>query len=91
LRRPQAKRPAGSLRNLGPKSARLLAEAGIFELDELREIGAVRAYVRVRSLFPKKVSRNLLWALAAGLQDRDWRALTAAEKASLLAEVRRLG
>ena len=68
----------------------MLAEAGIRTIDELQELGAVRAYIRVKALRPKSVSLNLLWALAAGLEDRDWRELSAEEKASLSAEVRRL-
>ena len=83
-------RPVSALRNLGPKSAMMLAEVGIRTLDELRELGAVRAYVRVKALRPKSASLNLLWALAAGLEARDWRDLTKDEKAGLLAELRAL-
>lgn len=79
-----------ALRNLGPKSAMILAEAGIRTLGELRELGAVRAYLRVKSLRPKSASLNLLWALAAGLEDRDWRELTKNEKDKLTAEARAL-
>lgn len=67
----------------------MLAEAGIRTIDELQEIGAIRAYIRVKALRPKSASLNLLWALAAGLEDRDWRELSVGEKASLRAEVRR--
>jgi DNA transformation protein len=79
--------PVTRLRNLGPKSARLLAEAGITTIAELRLIGAAKAYRRVKD----KATLNLLWAIAAGLADRDWRDLTQTEKDSLLAEIRRLG
>lgn len=79
--------PVARLRNLGPKSARLLAEAGIRTIAELRLLGAVKAYRRVEG----KASLNLLWAIAAGLEDRDWRDLTPEEKSSLLAQIRRLG
>jgi DNA transformation protein len=75
-----AERPLAALRSLGPKSALILAEAGIRTIDELREIGAVKAYLRAKTLYPKKVSFNLLWGLAAGLEGRDWRDLTADEK-----------
>jgi len=34
-----------------------------------------------------KVSMNLLWAVAAGLSNRDWRDLTNKEKDTLLTEV----
>jgi DNA transformation protein len=82
--------PIAALRNLGPKSAMMLAEAGVRTTGELRALGAVRAYLRVKSFRPKSASLNLLWAIAAGLEDRDWRELSREEKASLLAEVRSL-
>jgi DNA transformation protein len=68
----------------------MLAEAGIRTLDELEELGPVKAYLRVKALRPRSASLNLLWALAAGLEDRDWRDLTAAEKAALVAEAKAL-
>lgn len=79
--------PVARLRNLGPRSALMLAEAGIRTIAELRLLGPAKAYKRVE----QKASLNLLWAIAAGLEGRDWRQLNEAEKASLLAEVRRLG
>jgi hypothetical protein len=68
----------------------VLVECGIRTVDELEELGAVKAYVRAKTLRPKQVSLNLLWAMAAGLEDRDWRELTAAEKKVLSAAVSRL-
>lgn len=73
------------LRNLGPKSARLLKEAGISTLEELRELGAIAAYKRLQFQFGKQVSLNFLWAMAAGLENRDWRDLSQDEKARLRA------
>ena len=63
----------------------MLARAGIATVGELRAIGAAAAFRRVAFL-GEAPSRNLLWAMAAGLEGRDWRSLTAAEKAALLAE-----
>jgi DNA transformation protein and related proteins len=85
-----SRQPVAALHNLGPKSAMMLVEAGIQTLDELRELGAVRAYLRVKALRPKSASLNLLWALAAGLEDRDWRELSSDEKEALIAEVKAL-
>ena len=70
------------------QSAMMLAEAGIRTLDELEVLGAVKAYARVKALRPKFASLNLLWALAAGLEDRDWRELTPDEKSALLGELK---
>ncbi|MDP9138109.1 MAG: TfoX/Sxy family protein [Pseudomonadota bacterium] len=82
-------KPVARLRNLGPASAAMLAAVEVRTLEELRVLGAVRAYLRLKTAFPRRVSRNMLWAIAAGLDDRDWRDLTAEEKSRLLAEVRR--
>ena len=78
------------LRNLGPKSAVMLAEAGIRTIGELRAAGAAKAYVRVRAVRTRGASVNLLWSLAAGLDGRGWQEVSAGEKELLLAEVRRL-
>ena len=70
------------LKNLGPKSLEWLRSVGITRISQLRKIGAVAAWQKVKSLFPA-ASLNLLWALAAGLENRDWRSLTAEEKQQL--------
>ncbi|WP_425396242.1 TfoX/Sxy family protein [Aeoliella sp.] len=70
------------LRNLGPKSSAWLAAAGIESLADLRELGAVVAYARVRQQ-QRGVSLNLLWALEGALRDCDWRDLTDADKQRL--------
>ncbi len=77
--------PIEALLNLGPKSAQWLREAGIHTLAELRRMGPVVAYRLVKQEQPK-ASLNLLWALAAGLQGKDWRSLSAQEKSQLLRE-----
>jgi DNA transformation protein len=87
---PQNELPVTMLRNLGPKSAIMLAEAGIRTIDELRAIGAPKAYVRVKAIRSRGASVNLLWSLAAGLDGRGWQDVSAEEKELLLAEVRRL-
>jgi DNA transformation protein len=83
-------RPVANLRNLGPKSAMMLAEAGIRTVGELRAIGPVRAYARVKDLRKRGASLNLLWSMAAGLENRGWRDVSPEEKASLIAAYRRL-
>ena len=87
---PQNDLPVTLLRNLGPASAMMLAEVGIRTIGELRVIGAAKAYVRVRAVRTRGASVNLLWSMAAGLDGRGWQEVSAEEKESLLAEVRRL-
>jgi DNA transformation protein and related proteins len=91
LKRRTGEAPLAGLLNLGPKSAAILKEAGIGNADDLRKLGAVAAYARAKARHPDRVSLNLLWALAAGLDGRDWRDLTAAEKDRLKEDLRRSG
>ncbi len=74
--------PIENLRNLGQESGQWLRAVGIRTVAELKEAGAVLAFRLVRKQ-RKRVSLNLLWAMAAGLQERDWRDLTADEKQRL--------
>jgi DNA transformation protein len=90
LKLPQNDLPVAMLRNLGPKSAMMLAEVGIHTIGELRAIGAVKAYVRVRAVCSRGASVNFLWSMAAGLEGRGWQEVSVEEKGLLLAEVRRL-
>jgi DNA transformation protein and related proteins len=87
---PQNNLPVATLRNLGPKSAVMLAEVGIRTIGELRAIGAAKAYVRVKAIRTHGASVNLLWSMAAGLDGRGWQEVSTVEKTLLLAEVRRL-
>jgi DNA transformation protein and related proteins len=77
--------PVENLRNLGPASGTWLREVGITTLSELERLGPVLAYRLVKAKQPK-ASLNLLWAMAAGVKDRDWRELSNQEKENLRAE-----
>ncbi len=78
--------PIDSLLNLGPKSDQWLRYAGITTIAELERLGPILAYRLVRHSQPK-ASLNLLWAMAAGLKESDWRELTEATKNRLRREV----
>lgn len=78
--------PIENLRNLGALSAAWLREAGVRTIDDLKRIGPVAAYRLVESR-SADVTLNLLWALAAGLENRDWRELTEQEKSALRVEL----
>jgi DNA transformation protein len=80
-------RPVTSLPNLGPKTARLLAEIGVETESDLRHLGAAEAYRRLKFQFGRQVSLNALYALAGALEGRDWRSFDAREKARLLEAV----
>ena len=74
-----------SLRNLGPESARMLAEAGIDTRAKLADIGAVGAYVAVRRK-GINVTLNLLYAVEGALRDIPWTELPYPVKASITLE-----
>lgn len=81
--------PLESIRNLGPTSARWLREAGVRTQQDLNRLGAIAAFQLVREQQPG-ASLNLLWALAAAIDNRDWRDITDREKAELRAMVENL-
>lgn len=74
--------PIENLRNLGPASALWLRDARIYTVEDLQRLGPIAAYQLVKRRQPG-ASLNLLWALAAGLAQRDWRELSEDEKQAL--------
>lgn len=76
-----------SMRNLGPVSAAWLRQAGVSTVSELRQLGAVAAFARVKRRQPM-ASLNLLWALAGALDNKDVRELSAMERLRLHEELR---
>ncbi|MGE0115700.1 MAG: TfoX/Sxy family DNA transformation protein [Steroidobacteraceae bacterium] len=74
------------LRNLGPKSAAMLASVGITTLAELRKRGAVAAYVAVKRE-RSGASLNLLYALVGMLEDCDWKTVQRERKLELMLAV----
>ena len=59
------------LRNIGPKSAAQLRQVGVRTLDDLKAIGSLEAFVKLkRAGF--KPSLNLLYSLEGALLDCHW-------------------
>jgi DNA transformation protein and related proteins len=79
-------RPVHRLHSLGPKSAAWLKEAGIETEGDLRAIGAVAAYRRLKLSNSKLVTLNMLWALHAALEGISWKAIDPETKARLKRE-----
>lgn len=77
------KKSATKIANFGPVSAGWLAEIGVFALDELREMGAVEAYNRVKALHPDRVSLNFLYGAFAALEGIPWNQIPDEVKADL--------
>jgi len=75
-----------TLRDIGAVSARWLQAVGIPTVAELRRVGPAEAYGRVVFRFGKAANRNLLYAMAMGLEGRAYNDATEAEKRRLCAE-----
>jgi DNA transformation protein len=73
------------LPNFGPKSQQMLEQAGIHTVEQLRELGAVRAYVQVKRV--GTVSLNLLWAMEGALTGQHWQVVAKHERLRLLLEL----
>ena len=85
--REHAVRANRELAKPGPgEDAEWLRDAGITTVAELARLGPVLAYRLVKQKQPR-ASLNLLWALAAGLSDLDWRELSESDKHRLQAEL----
>ncbi|MCA3177123.1 MAG: TfoX/Sxy family protein [Burkholderiales bacterium] len=74
------------LPGLGPNSVALLCKVGINDAAQLRDIGAVAAYVAVLSS-GQKTSLNLLWALEGALTQRSWQQVARQDRLRLLLAV----
>lgn len=81
--------PIADLKNIGPVTARSLYAIGIAREADLRQAGAVEAYLRVKALDPKGTTLVLLYALQGALTDTYWNDLPAPLKTALRDELQR--
>ena len=77
--------PIESLPNLGPYTARCLAEIDVTTVSALRRLGSVEAFARLKFRFGREISLNALWAIDAGLAGLHWRDVGAERKTELKA------
>jgi DNA transformation protein len=75
-----------SLRDIGAVSAAWLQAVGIHTVSDLRRVGPAEAFGRVVYRFGRAANRNLLYALAMGLEGRAYNDATPAEKERLCVE-----
>jgi DNA transformation protein len=73
----------GEMPSLGPKSQVMLERAGIHTADQLRQLGAIPAFVAVRRS-GVQASLNLLWALESALSGKPWQQVARDDRTSLL-------
>ena len=73
------------LRNIGPKSMAWLRQTGVRTLDDLKAVGALSAFVRVkRAGF--KPSLNLLYALEGAILDCHWQEIPDLRRSELITD-----
>ncbi|MFC3853227.1 TfoX/Sxy family protein [Salinispirillum marinum] len=75
------------LKGLGPASEKFLAEIGINTPDDLRKIGPIRAYMRLKEETDVQPSLNLLYAMVGALEDSHWTDIAKLERERLLMEL----
>ncbi len=77
------------LGKLGPKSQEALGRIGIRTDDELRTLGSVAAFLRVKRSGGCG-SLNLLWGIEAALTGKPWRVVAKEDRLSLLCQLEEL-
>jgi DNA transformation protein and related proteins len=76
-------RRVAELRNIGSVMEARLGEVGLASESDLRRIGAVAAFGRLRHRFGKAVTLNARFAMDAALSDTDWREIGSERKQEL--------
>jgi DNA transformation protein and related proteins len=71
------------MRNLGPIIAGRLRAVGIETPDELRKLGAIEAYVRLKRVFHVETTHAQLYALHGAVNDVRWYVLPEEARAAL--------
>ena len=75
--------PVDSLPGIGPVTLGWLKEIDIRSVGDLRSIGSVEAYRRLKFMLPRRVNLNALYALEAALRGCHWLDLPQDVKAAL--------
>lgn len=78
-----------NLKNLGNTSINWLKAVGVNNLDDLKRLGAVGAYTKVKQR-GFKVSKVFLYALEGALNSVHWNELEPSQKESLVNEAESL-
>ncbi len=73
------------LQGLGPKSEKMLNRAGVYSEQDLRTLGAVNTYLRVKE--KSNPGLNLLYAIVGALEGKHWADIAREEKGRLLFEL----
>ena len=75
------------LKGLDPKSEISLNEIGIHTKQQLQEMGAIKAYIKLKEEGNTKPSLNFLYAMVGALEDEHWGNIAKSERGRLLIEL----
>ncbi|MFN8530316.1 MAG: TfoX/Sxy family DNA transformation protein [Anaerolineae bacterium] len=75
------------IEGLGEKSSAWLHEIDIHSLEEIRALGVVEVYRRLKARFPREITLNMLWGLESALTGIPWNKIPDEVKADLRAQV----
>jgi len=75
------------LKGLGPASEEMLQSIDIKTPKDLEELGAVRAFIKLKSASKMKPSLNMLYAMVGALEDKHWIDIATTEKGRLIMEI----
>ena len=79
------------LPNVGPKTSLWLNEVGIHTLDDIRNLGVIEVYRRLRDRYPDKVTLNALWGLEGAVTNTPWNRIPDEVKQDLLNQLNAVG
>lgn len=71
------------IKNIGKVSEQWLIEIGIKSYEDLKKIGSIEAYKRIKTNHPLSVNLVLLYALEAGIRNINWLKLSREEREEL--------
>lgn len=71
------------MRNLGPVSAARLRAVGIASPEDLKGVGAIEAYIRLKRAFPAVIRETTLYALHGAVTGVRWYTFSDEIKAAL--------
>ncbi len=80
--------PIHTLPGIGPVTQGWLDQAGIHTIGDLRSLGSVETYRRLKFMFPRQVTLNALYGLEAALRGCHWLHLPQDVKAALQREAK---
>ncbi len=75
------------LKGLGPKSESMLTAVGVDSVEVLKELGAIRAFIKVKQHGEINPSLNLLYALVGALEGEHWLSIAQHQKADLIMQL----